>query len=162
MLVERIAYLIIGAATAVTLMTLWPVEDNVNVGAKLETSSQLDAMSLHQHPLREVAENLPTPAVNHLMFPDVMGGYNVQIMTRNFTFTPAKINQAVEQNSGHAHIYVNGVKYARVYSNWFHLPSSALTLGDNLIKVTLNGNDHSEWAKDGEAISSTVTLVRKQ
>ncbi|GAB3478249.1 hypothetical protein [Marinomonas epiphytica] len=162
MLVEKIAYLIIGAATAVTLMTVLPVEDSTNVRVKGEVSSQLDAMSLHQHPLREVAENLPTPTVNHLMFPDVMGGYNVQIMTRNFTFTPAKINQAVEQNAGHAHIYVNGVKYARVYGKWFHLPSSALTLGDNLIKVTLNGNDHSEWAKDGEAISSTVIMVRKQ
>ncbi|WP_145996755.1 hypothetical protein [Monaibacterium marinum] len=115
--------------------------------------------SMHDHPMREVTSGLPVPAVTHLVFPDAMDGYNVQILPRNFEFTPAAINRAVQDNQGHAHLYINGVKIQRVYSNWFHLPSSLLQPGVNLVSITLNANDHSEWAQDGTAISSTVRVV---
>ncbi|MCO4839679.1 hypothetical protein LY10_00064 [Planktotalea frisia] len=43
----------------------------------------------HDHPVRPVD---PIPSVTHLAYPDAMDGYNVQILTPNFAFTPAAIN----------------------------------------------------------------------
>lgn len=159
MMIERIAYFVIGAALTVTLMTLLPLLREEQVPVTTSGSSMLDTMEMHDHPPLAVSEELPVPSVTHLLFPDVMGGFNIQILARNFEFTPAAINRQPEYNLGHAHVYVNGVKYARVYSTWFHLPTSALKLGENVVKVTLNANNHSEWAKDGKAISSLVKVL---
>ena len=114
----------------------------------------------HAHPVLNVSDTSLTPSVNHLVFPDAMDGYNVQIMTQNFKFTPASINRAVVENEGHAHIYVNGEKIARVYSNWYHLSTDLFKSGVNLVSVTLNANDHSEWAVNNETIASTVRVIR--
>jgi hypothetical protein len=159
MMIERIAYFVIGVALTVTVMTLLPSFQEEQIPAKISENSMLDTMEMHDHPLLPVSADLPVPSVTHLMFSDVMGGFNLQILARNFEFTPAAINRQPEYNSGHAHVYVNGVKYARVYSPWFHLPTNALKVGENFIKVTLNANNHSEWAKDGKAISSVVKIV---
>lgn len=117
----------------------------------------------HDHPARPVNPDLPIPSLTHLAFPDAMDGYNVQILVQNFTFTPAAINRDVVPNEGHAHIYINGVKVARVYGNWYHLPSSLFPPGVNALTVTLNANDHSTWATpDGDLIASTVPVIRPQ
>ncbi|MDP5254253.1 MULTISPECIES: hypothetical protein [unclassified Vibrio] len=130
-----------------------------NTGSYQNTRSIKGMEVSHQHPPREVSSQSPIPSVSHLMFPDVMDGFNVQILTRHFTFTPASINQAPNNNQGHAHIYVNDVKIARVYSSWFHLPRSLFKTGDNVVKVTLNANDHGEWSINGNPISSVVKVV---
>lgn len=79
----------------------------------------------------------------------------------NFRFTPSAINGAVEENAGHAHVYVNGRKVMRVYSEWAHLPGQALQPGGNLVTVTLNANDHSTWGVDGAPIASSVRVVAR-
>lgn len=127
-------------------------------GADMPT--KMDAGMSHTHPLREVAADLPVPTITHLVFPDEMDGYNVQILTQNFTFTPSAINKDVVANEGHAHLYINGEKISRVYGDWLHIPSNLLVVGRNSVSVTLNANDHSEWAKDGIPIGSTVIVVK--
>lgn len=117
----------------------------------------------HVHPALPVDPALPIPSLTHLVFPDAMDGYNVQILARNFTFTPAAINRDVVPNEGHAHIYINGVKITRVYGNWHHLPSALFAPGVNAMTVTLNANDHSTWADPGgELIASTVAVIRPE
>ena len=115
----------------------------------------------HDHAARPVDPALPVPGLTHLVFPDAIDGYNVQILARNFTFTPAAINRDVVANQGHAHIDINGVKISRVYGRWHHLPSSLFSPGVNTVSVTLNANDHSTWAlANGEPIASTVPVLR--
>ncbi|MEP3442481.1 MAG: hypothetical protein ABJN72_13480 [Sulfitobacter sp.] len=168
---EKLAYIIIGVSMGILAMTLLPMTHTrtqtpaamdhsaMAMGTADNPAMDVQAMSaMHQHPPRSVREGLPVPAVNHLMFPDIMDGYNVQIITQNFTFTPAAINRAPKDNEGHAHIYVNDTKIARIYGNWYHLPAEMLASGDNKVRVTLNANDHSEWAVDGVPISSTVNI----
>lgn len=117
----------------------------------------------HQHPLRKTSLGMPVPSATQLMFPDTMGGYNIQILTTNFKFTPAAINTEIVENTGHAHIHVNGTKVYRIYSNWFHLTSAALRSGENLVTITLNANNHGEWADvEGKLIASTVRVVNHQ
>ena len=136
------------------------MQDTTAVTASADmTMSQAEMAAIHQHPPLAVSQDAPVPTVTHLVFPDPMGGYNVQILTRNFQFTPANINRDPQDNEGHAHIYINDVKYARIYSDWFNLPASALLPGENQVKVTLNANNHSEWSVDDIPVSSTVSVV---
>lgn len=129
--------------------------------APAEGISGSNAMEMaHEHLPQEVSPELPVPSVTHLVFPDAMDGYNVQILAKNFTFTPAAINRDVVFNEGHAHLYVNGNKVARVYDSWHHLPSSLLRNGVNLVTVTLNANDHGEWSIGADPIASTVRVIK--
>lgn len=162
---EKLAYIVIGASFGVALMAILPMVQGADTPPRQSVSTmempedtKNAAMAEHSHPPREVAPDRPVPSVTHLMFPDVMDGYNVQILPVNFAFTPADINRAVQDNEGHAHIYVNGVKIGRVYAPWVHLPAKLLRPGLNEVTVTLNANDHSEWALDGVPISSTVKV----
>lgn len=115
----------------------------------------------HDHPLVATPEGSPTPRITHLMFPDAMDGYNIQILTENFTFTPAAINRDNIANTGHAHLYVNGQKIARIYDSWFHLPSDHLIPGANAVSITLNANDHGTWAEGATPITSTVIVYQQ-
>lgn len=112
------------------------------------------------HPMMEVSENRPVPAVMLEAFRDSKDGYNINIQTTNFTFTPETVGGAARANTGHAHLYVNGEKVARVYGHWFNIGNALLSEGENTIMVTLNADDHSEWALQGEHISAEIIVVK--
>lgn len=114
----------------------------------------------HMHAMRKTDPSLPIPAVTLEVTPDAKDGYNVHIVTENYAFTPESVNSDVVVNTGHAHLYVNGAKIARLYSEWFHIPATLLQEGDNTVVVTLNANDHSEWTNGDSHIMSRVTISR--
>ena len=66
------------------------------------------------------------------------------------------VNQPHAANVGHAHLYLNGVKVARLYGTAYHL--SDLPDGQHTITVTLNTNDHSDLALDGRLIEASVEV----
>ena len=114
---------------------------------------------MHMHGAIDISlwPTIPTVAIQ--MHPDSMGGWNLEITTTNFTFTPQNVNSAVVPNQGHAHLYIDGIKIARVYGNWFNVPASILTThGTHQVKVTLNANDHSELTYMGATIQATTTV----
>jgi hypothetical protein len=111
----------------------------------------------HGHEMIDVSEWSQVPSVSAKLHEDAMAGFNLEVKVRNFEFAPQNVNGAVEENEGHAHVYVNGVKYARLYGTWMHLPASLFRDGENDVRVTLNANDHSDLARDGESIAATVT-----
>lgn len=114
---------------------------------------------MHMHGGIDISSWPTVPTVAIQMHPDSMGGWNLEIMTTNFTFTPQNVNSAVVPNQGHAHLYIDGVKIARVYGNWFNIPASILTThGTHQVKVTLNANDHSELIYKGASIQATTTM----
>lgn len=104
-------------------------------------------------------ENTPIPSVNFNIEADSMSGWNIQITTNNFRFAPDKINAGVTAGEGHAHIYVDGYKIARIYGNWYHLKK--LTPGEHAVRVSLNANDHSNWSHNGQVISATQSVIQK-
>lgn len=115
---------------------------------------------MHTHSKVEIDQTLPIPAVSIESFKDTKDGYNIKISVTNFTFTPENVNGSNVPNQGHAHIYVNGKKVSRVYGEWFHLADAYLTETENIVEVTLNANDHSDWVMDGNHIESSVAIVR--
>ena len=60
--------------------------------------------------------------------------------------------------TGHAHVYINGVKLGRLYGHWMHL--TGLKAGEHTIKVTLNSNDHQDYALNGVIIGDEVTIIQ--
>lgn len=118
--------------------------------------------SMHKHEGVEATRfdaNAAIPSVTLNVQADSMSGWNVQINTQHFTFAPDKAGLADTQNEGHAHLYVDGYKFARVYGNWYHL--KALTPGKHYITVTLNTNDHKGLEHKGEKILATKMIVQK-
>lgn len=90
------------------------------------------------------------------MTPDAKSGFNVE--TTNWTWAPENVNAAALPNQGHAHLYVDGVKVARLYGPWYHL--DGLAPGPHDITVTLNANNHAEYAADEHhKLVSTVSIV---
>ncbi len=87
--------------------------------------------------------------------PDPMTGVNVTVTTTGFRWAPEHASGGHVDGEGHAHLYVDGERVGRLYGDHVHLP---LEPGEHEIRVTLNGNDHSDLVVDGEVIEATTTV----
>ena len=108
------------------------------------------------HLVVEVPHDRPYPSVTIELEADPVDGYNLHLVTRNFEFTPEAVNEELVPNQGHAHLFLNGVKVARLYSEWRHLPKALFEEGVNRLEVVLNANDHSTWGIAGEPIGEEL------
>lgn len=96
------------------------------------------------------------PSLEIGLTPDPHSGWNLEIRTANFQFSPANAGRDHVDGEGHAHVYVNGVKVARQYGPWLHLPE--LPQGGAVVEVTLNTNDHRRLAVDGQPLTTRLEI----
>lgn len=96
------------------------------------------------------------PVLSIALTPDPIAGYNLHVMTENFTFAPKSASLAHTTGEGHAHVYANGVKLGRLYGAWMHI--DGLPKGDVTIDVTLNSNDHRPLAVNGQPIKASAQV----
>lgn len=115
----------------------------------------------HTHTSLDVSGWKTVPSVTATLHTDAMGGYNLEVTPKNFTFAPEHVNGAVVAGEGHAHVYINDVKYTRLYGPWMYLPASAFKKGENTVRVTLNANDHSDLARGTAVIEASDTITVK-
>jgi hypothetical protein len=108
-------------------------------------------------PKCEVPDGVPTPTVAITVHEDPKKGWNVQVGTGAFRWAPENASTAPVMGEGHAHLYVDDHKVARLYGGWYHL--GALEDGEHQVRVTLNANNHSDYAKDGVVIEAVATVV---
>jgi hypothetical protein len=114
----------------------------------------------HDHSSHDHAEGIETsqwdlvPEVKAKLTADAVTGYNLHIETSHFDLVPPAKDHADSTGEGHAHLYVNGEKIARVYGHWFHI--SSLPKGQNTITVSLNGHNHEELLNQGVPIVATL------
>lgn len=97
----------------------------------------------------------PTAYVALALTPDTDNAMNLNIKTVGFNFTPQMVNSDPISGTGHAHIYLNGEKIGRAYSNWFHIES---TQSGDVIRVTLNANNHAPWGANGQPFATEITV----
>lgn len=97
------------------------------------------------------------PVVDLQLIPLAGGGYNLRVQTLNFIFTPQNIDRDSVPGEGHAHLYLDGVKIARLYGEWHHL--SALPADAEVLTVSLYANDHSLFTVDGLPVSDSLRLA---
>jgi hypothetical protein len=110
----------------------------------------------HAHVLHDVTGEAPTPRVALRLHPEAGGGLNVEVVTESFEFSPEAVNAPHEPGHGHAHLYLDGEKIARVYGRWFHLGSTPAEGGE--LRVTLNANDHAELALGADPIAAVAAI----
>lgn len=96
------------------------------------------------------------PGLDIQLVPDAMSGWNLHVMTENFRFAPQNASGADVPGEGHAHVYVNGEKIARLYANWLHIPD--LPASGAEVTVSLNSNSHSPLTVEGVPVSASVTV----
>lgn len=104
------------------------------------------------------SESLSPSVVIHAK-KDLVGGWNLHFEVTNFKFTPQKVGLEDIMNEGHAHLYVNGVKVARVYSEWFHL---SLPKGENKIRVSLNTNGHKDYYINEKPVAYELVIQEER
>lgn len=115
----------------------------------------------HMHSETEIDTTLPEPKVSISITEDKKSGYNLRLTIDNFKFTPEKASlEDQTPNEGHAHLYINDKKIARIYGEWYHIDSNYLMKESNTVTVTLNANDHSDWVKDGKHIQDVTTIMQ--
>jgi hypothetical protein len=112
----------------------------------------------HSYGIAEFPESLGVPSVEVEIFPDPGTGWNVHVITENFIFSPEHAGAEHYPGEGHAHLYVDGRKIARMYGPWYHLDEQ-LDVGDHEVEVTLNSNDHNLYTYDGNIVETQTVLT---
>lgn len=110
--------------------------------------------------MHETAIDVPAadaPSVSITVTPDPVAGYNLQLTTDNFAFSPQNAGLENVTGQGHAHVYVNGQKRSRLYGAWMHLDN--LPKGAVEIEVTLNTNDHRPLSVNGTPVAARQTIT---
>ena len=146
---------------------------NSRVGKKLRMISLLPILSVlflfqtdfasgNDHGANKIhgvqSSQAPTIAID--VKKDPTGGFNVQVKTTNFRWTPEKASDKHIEGQGHAHVYLADQKIIRLYNNWFHLNTFqfAATSGEQLLRVELVGNDHAPITVNAQSISSELLV----
>ncbi|MGH1427928.1 MAG: hypothetical protein ACRBEE_08310 [Arenicella sp.] len=110
----------------------------------------------HVHHELDISSWVKKPSVELVVERDDMAGWNVHVKAKNFRFSPERVNEILTEGEGHAHLFVDGNKVARLYGEWFHLGD--LTAGKHEIKVSLNANNHAALVLNGQIISAVYDV----
>lgn len=105
----------------------------------------------------EIADTTAVPSVDINVQQDKLTGWNLHVEVDNFKFTPEKFGEAHAPGEGHAHLFIDGVKRARIYSPWFHI--GPLLPGTHTLVVTINANNHDVYSRDGSVIADTAHIT---
>jgi len=114
------------------------------------------------HAVTDVPADTIAPTLALEVEVDPTDGFNIHLVTQDFTFSPQSVGGPSTPNVGHANLYINGQKVARVYGSWYHVSEDMLSYGQNTIEVRLAADDHTEWAANGEIIKSAAVVERVQ
>ncbi|MEU6659200.1 hypothetical protein [Streptomyces sp. NPDC046821] len=120
----------------------------------------LDRKDESGHRYRQV-DAAGAPSVKLTVRPDSMDGWNVQLAVQDFRFTPESVGGGALPGRGHAHLYLDDHKIARVYGEWYHLPASAVPKGTHRLTARLYADDHTAWAVDGKPVESTADVTEE-
>lgn len=114
-------------------------------------------MAGHDH---SAAVHIPAgsaaPSLDIAVHKDPMAGWNLEVSTKNFRWAPQHASASDVVGEGHAHVYINGTKLARLYGNWMHIPD--LPAGEVEVKVSLNANSHAMLMVAGAPVEASVMV----
>ncbi|MEJ6689067.1 MAG: copper chaperone PCu(A)C [Paracoccaceae bacterium] len=117
-----------------------------NTGAAVITHGRSNSASETPAPTLELSwEDVPTK-----------DGAKLRLETNNFTFSRADDDAAHVPNEGHAHVYLNGLKLGRLYSDTYQI--GALSPGNYTLSVALNSNDHYPYVNDSGPVMGDLVF----
>jgi hypothetical protein len=130
----------------------------VLAGFNVVTATESGHSHKHHHGQVEISSWPEKPGVTLKVTKDAVAGWNIFLETENFRFAPENVNKQTLPNEGHAHLYVDGEKVARLYGPWFHL--GKLSPGQHAIQVTLNANNHDTLVLHGRPVAANTAIVQ--
>jgi len=113
----------------------------------------------HKHSPVSVDDWPDTPSLTMTAYKDLMSGWNLHIVLSSFTFAPNRVNAAVKPGEGHGHLYINGEKVTRLYSEWYYI--NPLPPGRHIVTVSLNANNHGPLTLNGQTVEASVEIVQE-
>lgn len=116
-----------------------------------------DGPMSHGAMMHRVGVDEPQPTLTLDVEPLEGGAYRILLDAQDFTFAPEAMDGPHAPGEGHAHLYLNGVKLARVVRSEYQL--GALPSGRHTLRATLNTNDHRTYVVDGAAVEAVLELV---
>ena len=129
------------------------IEDNsTTILSHLNTT---DHAKMHDMPVH-LANNEAVPTIKAIIKKDLVSGFNLYLATTNFIFAPELSGLQHKDGVGHAHLYIDGKKIARLYGRWFHIKN--IPEGAKELKVTLSSNDHRPLFVRNAVISSIIKI----
>lgn len=101
--------------------------------------------------------NTYTPSINLIIHEDLKSGWNLELQTTNFKFSPSEMEKKHISGEGYALLYIDSIRITKLYGEWYHIPE--LTEGRHEIKVILNMNNHKNYAINNIVISDSETII---
>ncbi|MCG6903334.1 MAG: hypothetical protein LJE68_11710 [Rhodobacter sp.] len=83
--------------------------------------------------------------------------WQVLAETHDFAFSKDAADGPHQAGTGHAHLYLNGLKLQRMYTPEARI--GALPDGQHEIRVTLNTNDHRAYLVNGAPVTASVNIT---
>lgn len=130
-----------------TIVTGWVLAFSSSMPAHAFTSG---VTSIH-----EIAQDA-APSMFLDIKEDPTGGFNVQVVTTNFTWRPEMASMKHVPGEGHAHVFLDGRKIMRIYNEWFHLNTYQFSTrpGKQLLSIEFVGNDHAPYTIKGMPVGA--------
>ena len=104
----------------------------------------------------KVGEGEPAPRLTLDVIPDG-DGWQVRVLSQEFVFTETIEGLGHVPGYGHGHLYLNGVKLQRMYTDTARI--GALPPGDHRVEVTLNTNDHRAYVVNDVPVMAQVAFA---
>jgi len=127
-------------------------KDNYNLEHKNHNNQ---SHSDHNHMKHDKVEtNFENMSIDFDITKDDMSGVNIEIFTTDFEFSPKNVNQKHIDGEGHAHLYIDGEKWGRIYGKHIHV--GGISSGNHIFLITLNTNLHDEYSINGKGIKKSI------
>lgn len=129
--------------------TLVPLELTFASGATLSLRAKVSDMAMSHGAVNGIEVGDVSIALGPR--PDAFGdGFRVEVQFDGIELVSVPMGAPHVAGQGHAHVYLNGLKLQRLYTDEFSV--GPLLAGDYVLRVALNSNAHTPYVKDGLAI----------
>lgn len=111
----------------------------------------------HGHDKKHIVRGEYAPHLMMKIQKEDIGSWMIMLETKNFIFSEAHQDGEHVEGEGHGHLYINGEKFDRVFSNHYMLPH--LEPGTYEVTVGLFTNNHMAYWTNGHPIRKSVTII---
>jgi len=129
-----------------------PLNLSFESGATVATRAKITEGMMMDHSMANGVQEDPAPQLSI-----AIDGQTLRVTTENFTMVRTEDMADHVPGEGHAHLYLNGLKLARLYDSAFEIGD--LPSGDYTLRVSLNTHDHRPYLSGSTPVSETLTLT---
>lgn len=130
---------------------------NVKVGSPLYFNGEAAESDFYEvGKILNIPEDIPAPAIA-IETEKTETGWRIHVNVENFELAESTMHTGnINYDTGHAHLYVSGLKIARVFEDTVEL--GKLGPGKHELRVILVSDDHRALKVDGEFVTAATTI----